>query len=119
MNEEGSLMKQTLSPIIAGCVAMLGVVAAQPAAAVTAKPAIQQGKTDTSLVQHVNRSLRKCYRRGLCGAPYAYYGAPYAYSGPYAYDGGVYAYSTGPYAYYGDPYAYGYGRPGVSVDLDF
>jgi hypothetical protein len=103
-------MQRSLTPIIAGCVAVAALVfaAPRPASAMTAvAPAVHYGETNAGIVQQIGyRHYRgNGYRR--YGHGYRNYGyRPYGYGyRPYGYYGG-----------YGYPY---WRRPGLSLWFGF
>ena len=100
-------MQRSLTPIIAGCVAVAALVfaAPRPASAMTAvAPAVHYGETNAGIVQQIGyRHYRgNGYRRYGYGHGYRNYGYGYR---PYGYYGG-----------YGYPY---WRRPGLSLWFGF
>ena len=115
-------MQRSLTPIIAGLVAVGAIIyaAPKPASATTATaPTLHYGQTDAGMVQEVGR---RYYRGRRYVRPYGYRYRPYGYGyygRPYGY--GYYGrpYGYRPYAYYGG-YGYPYGwRPGISFGFGF
>jgi hypothetical protein len=100
-------MQRSLTPIIAGCVAVAALVfaAPRPASAMTAvAPAVHYGETNAGIVQQIGY---RHYR----GNGYRRYG--------YGYGHGYRNYGYRPYGYYGG-YGYPYWRrPGLSLWFGF
>jgi hypothetical protein len=113
-------MQRSLTPIIAGLVAVGAIIyaAPKPASARTV-PTVHYGQTDAGMVQEVGR---RYYRGRRYVKPYAYRYRPYGYGyygRPYGY--GYYGRPYyRPYAYYGGyGYPYGWRRPGISFGFGF
>jgi hypothetical protein len=113
-------MQRSLTPIIAGCVAVAALVfaAPRPASAMTAvAPAVHYGETNAGIVQQIGyRHYRgNGYRR--YGHGYRSYG--YRNYGYRNYGYRPYGYGYRPYGYYGG-YGYPYWRrPGLSLWFGF
>ena len=115
-------MQRSLTPIIAGCVAVAALVfaAPRPASAMTAvAPAVHYGETNAGIVQQIGyRHYRgNGYRRYGYGHGYRSYG--YRNYGYRNYGYRPYGYGYRPYGYYGG-YGYPYWRrPGLSLWFGF
>jgi hypothetical protein len=124
-------MQRSLTPIIAGCVAVAALVfaAPRPASAMTAvAPAVHYGETNAGIVQQIGyRHYRgNGYRRYGYGYGYGHGYRNYGYRnygyrnyGYRNYGYRPYGYGYRPYGYYGG-YGYPYWRrPGLSLWFGF
>ena len=110
-------MLRSLTPIIAGCVAVAALVfaAQKPASAMTTVvPAVQYGEANAGMVEQVGYRYRGRGYRNYGYRNYGYRNYGYGYR-RYGYGG----YGYRPYGYYGG-YGYPYWRrPGISLWFGF
>jgi hypothetical protein len=110
-------MQRSLTPILAGCIAVAALVFAAPKSAL-AMSAVAPAVANASIVQPIGYRHYRGYRNyGYRNYGYRNYGYGYRRYGYGGYGYRPYGYGYRPYGYYG--YGYPYWRPGISLWFGF